>query len=239
MSEVPALRDVAVVGTGPSGLVAALALAEVGAEVVAIGPAPAPSARAGETRTAALLTSSIDLLKSLGVWERLARHAAPLTAIRIIDASRSLLRAPDIEFKASELGLAAFGYNIANTALTDALYARAQERLPAVIPASVSAIVLGRRQGRAQRKRRYPCRRATGGRRRREALDLPDIGRHRRQRAALRAGRDRHQLQPFAATCRRFDRTAQGSRIGHHRAASRPARIELDLGRSRQRRSPR
>ncbi len=143
MSEVHALRDVAVVGTGPSGLVAALALAQVGAEVVAIGPAPAPSARAGETRTAALLTSSIDLLKSLGVWERLAGHAAPLKAIRIIDASRSLLRAPDIEFKASELGLAAFGYNIANTALTDALYARAQERLPALIPASVSNIVLG------------------------------------------------------------------------------------------------
>jgi 2-octaprenyl-6-methoxyphenol hydroxylase len=142
MSEVPALHDVAVVGTGPSGLVAALALAEVGAEVVAIGPAPAPGSRAVETRTAALLTSSIDLLKALGVWERVAPHAAPLTAIRIIDASRSLLRAPDIEFKASELGLAAFGYNIANTALTDALCARAQERLPAVIPASVGTIVL-------------------------------------------------------------------------------------------------
>ncbi len=40
MSEVHAVRDVAVVGTGPSGLVAALALAHVGAEVVAIGPAP-------------------------------------------------------------------------------------------------------------------------------------------------------------------------------------------------------
>jgi len=143
MSEVHTLHDVAVVGSGPSGLVTALALAEVGAEVVAIGPVPAPGPRAVETRTAALLTSSIDLLKSLGVWERLACHAAPLTAIRIINASRSLLRAPDIEFKASELGLAAFGYNIANTALTDALYARAQERLPAVIPASVSNIVLG------------------------------------------------------------------------------------------------
>jgi len=126
MSEVHTLHDVAVVGSGPSGLVTALALAEVGAEVVAIGPVPAPGPRAVETRTAALLTSSIDLLKSLGVWERLACHAAPLTAIRIIDASRSLLRAPDIEFKASELRLAAFGYNIANTALTDALYARAQ-----------------------------------------------------------------------------------------------------------------
>ena len=140
MSEVHAVRDVAVVGTGPSGLVAALALAHVGAEVVAIGPAPEPSARAVETRTAALLTSSVDLLKALGVWDRLAVDAAPLKAIRIIDASRSLLRAPDIEFKASELGLDAFGYNIANTTLTDALYARAQEILPAVLAASVTNI---------------------------------------------------------------------------------------------------
>ncbi len=142
MSKINSAADVAVVGTGPSGLVAALALAHVGAEVVAIGPAPSPGNRAGETRTAALLTSSIDLLKSLGVWERLAGDAAPLKAIRIIDASRSLLRAPDIEFKASELGLAAFGYNIANTALTEALYARAREILPAVIPASVTNIEL-------------------------------------------------------------------------------------------------
>ena len=140
MSKINSVGDVAVVGTGPSGLVAALALAHVGADVMAVGPAPAPSARAGETRTAALLTSSIDLLKSLGVWERLAEQAAPLKAIRIIDASRSLLRAPDIEFKASELGLAAFGYNIANTALSDALYARAQELLLTIIPASVASI---------------------------------------------------------------------------------------------------
>ena len=117
--------DVAVVGTGPSGLIAALALAHVGADVVAIGPAPAAS-RDGklETRTAALLASSIDLLKTLGVWERLAGEAAPLKAIRIIDASQSLLRAPDLTFEASELGLDAFGYNVANTALVEALYAR-------------------------------------------------------------------------------------------------------------------
>lgn len=137
------VHDVAVVGTGPSGLVAALALAHKGADVVAIGPAPAAS-RDGrlETRTAALLASSVDLLKALGVWNRLARQAAPLKSIRIIDASRSLLRTPDIEFKATELGLPAFGYNVANTALVEALYARAREILPAVIPASVTAIAI-------------------------------------------------------------------------------------------------
>jgi 2-octaprenyl-6-methoxyphenol hydroxylase len=45
-------------------------------------------------------------------------------------------------FEASELGLDAFGYNIPNTALVEALYARAQETLPGVIAASVSAIDL-------------------------------------------------------------------------------------------------
>ena len=69
------VHDVAVVGTGPSGLVAALALAHVGADAVAIGPAPAASRDGGlETRTAALLTSSVDLLKTLHVWERLAHN---------------------------------------------------------------------------------------------------------------------------------------------------------------------
>jgi 2-octaprenyl-6-methoxyphenol hydroxylase len=137
------LCDVAVVGAGPAGIAAALALAQVGAEVALIGPAPATTAGTSrETRTAALLASSVDLLKALQLWPALAPHAAPLEAIRIIDASRSLLRAPDIEFKASELGLEAFGYNIANITLVEALYARAREILPAVVPASVTAIAV-------------------------------------------------------------------------------------------------
>ena len=137
------VHDVAVVGAGPAGLAAALALAHVGADVALIGPAPPKtSARSLETRTAALLTSSVDLLKALNLWQTLAPHAASLTAIRIIDASRSLFRAPDIEFKASELGLPAFGYNIANTVLAEALYARAQAVLPAVIATNVTGIAL-------------------------------------------------------------------------------------------------
>ncbi len=142
-SEANSSSDVAVVGAGPAGIAAALALAHVGAEIALIGPAPTPSSgRALETRTAALLASSVDLLKALGVWTALAPHAAPLAAIRIIDASRSLFRAPDIEFRASELGLEAFGYNIANTVLVETLYRRAQESLAAVIPASVTGIAI-------------------------------------------------------------------------------------------------
>src|SRR5438876_1829428 len=102
VSPVEQARDIAVVGSGPAGLAAALALAHVGADVVLIGPSPAKT-EAGplETRTAALLISSVDLLKALQVWQAISPQAAPLKAIRIIDASRSLLRAPDIEFKAS------------------------------------------------------------------------------------------------------------------------------------------
>jgi 2-octaprenyl-6-methoxyphenol hydroxylase len=144
MSGGAVLHDVAVVGLGPSGLAAALALAHVGADVVAIGPAPPPPAnQARDTRTAALLASSVELLKALGVWQTLEPHAAPLKAIRIIDASRSLLRAPDIEFAASELDLPGFGYNIANSVLVAALYERAKAVLPAVVTANVDQVAIG------------------------------------------------------------------------------------------------
>jgi 2-octaprenyl-6-methoxyphenol hydroxylase len=135
------LRDVAVVGAGPAGLAAALALAHVGAEVVLIGPAPrTPDGGPHDTRTAALLASSVDLLKALKVWEAIAPHAAPLRTIRIVDASQSLFRSPEITFEARELGLDAFGYNIPNTVLVEALYARARGVLDAMVPASVSRI---------------------------------------------------------------------------------------------------
>lgn len=133
--------EVAVVGAGPAGLAAALALYHVGADVALIGPPPPPqSAEAAETRTAALLASSVDLLKALGAFDRLGREAAPLKAIRIIDVSRSLIRAPDIEFRSSELGLPAFGYNIANTVLVEALYARARESLRTIVPSNVERV---------------------------------------------------------------------------------------------------
>lgn len=135
--------EVAVVGAGPAGLVAALALAHIGANVALIGPPPLPeSPQRLDTRTAALLASSVDLLKAIGAWESLLPQAAPLKAIRIIDASGGLLRAPDVEFKASELGLEAFGYNIANSVLVEMLYAQAASALNALQPSNVERIEL-------------------------------------------------------------------------------------------------
>jgi len=142
------LYDVAVVGAGPTGLAAALALNYVGAHVVLIGPLPETRSERRDTRTAALLAGSIDLLRAIGVWTGLAPHAAPLKAIRIIDASQSLLRAPEITFEALELGLEAFGYNIPNTVLVKTLYARARDALGAVIAANVKDLALGEHEAR-------------------------------------------------------------------------------------------
>jgi 2-octaprenyl-6-methoxyphenol hydroxylase len=143
LSQSPPVFDAAVVGAGPAGIAAALALAHVGARVALVGPPPpkASAARA-ETRTAALLTSSVDFLKRLEVWDALQADAAPLRTIRIIDASRSLFRSPDIAFEARELGLDAFGYNIANTALSEALYARAQDVVAETFPSSAATIAI-------------------------------------------------------------------------------------------------
>jgi 2-octaprenyl-6-methoxyphenol hydroxylase len=52
-------------------------------------------------------------------------HAAPLRKIRLIDATRRLIRAPEVLFTADEIGLDAFGYNIENRHLIAALEARA------------------------------------------------------------------------------------------------------------------
>jgi 2-octaprenyl-6-methoxyphenol hydroxylase len=114
--------DVAVVGGGPAGLVAAIALAMAGADTLLLASPAAP-----DNRTTALLSSSVTALETLGVWQACLPHAAPLKKMRIVDDTRRLLRAPEVCFDSAEIGLAAFGYNIENRHLIAALEARAVE----------------------------------------------------------------------------------------------------------------
>jgi 2-octaprenyl-6-methoxyphenol hydroxylase len=132
--------DVAVVGTGPAGLASALALAGLGARVVAIGAAPASR----DTRTAALFGGSITLLDNLGVGDVWRSAGEPITGIRIIDDMGSLLRAPEVTFTAAEASLDRFGYNVPNAHLVEALRWRASE-LPqlALVDATVDEVVVG------------------------------------------------------------------------------------------------
>jgi 2-octaprenyl-6-methoxyphenol hydroxylase len=63
----------------------------------------------------------------LNVWPRCAASAAPLRVMRIVDDTGRLLRAPEVSFDSTEIGLEAFGQNIANRDLLLALTQRAVE----------------------------------------------------------------------------------------------------------------
>lgn len=115
--------DVAIVGGGPAGLAAAIAVAETGARTALV----ARRAPYADNRTTALLGGSVDFLDSLGVWQRCADKAAALTTMRLVDDTGRLIRAPEVKFVCDEIGLETFGYNIENRELVAALEARASE----------------------------------------------------------------------------------------------------------------
>ena len=130
-----ATTEVAVIGGGPAGLLCAIALKAFGIDVLLVAP------RAGDDhRTTALLAGSVTALTTLGVWEGCRAHAAPLVSIRIVDATGRLVRAPEVIFRAEEIDLDAFGYNIENRHLIAALEARAAALKVARIEAAAHTV---------------------------------------------------------------------------------------------------
>ncbi|HST95934.1 MAG TPA: FAD-dependent monooxygenase, partial [Microvirga sp.] len=109
--------DIAVVGAGAVGLSAALAFARDGYKTALIGGLDVRR----DGRTVALLNGSVRFLEALGVWPAVASVAAPLETMRIIDDTGSLFRPPPAAFRAGEIGLDAFGWNIENVALVEKL----------------------------------------------------------------------------------------------------------------------
>jgi 2-octaprenyl-6-methoxyphenol hydroxylase len=131
--------DVVVVGAGPAGLATGLCCAVSGLRTAVAGPV----ADVHDGRTAALLDGSINLLKRLGVWTAVEPLSEPLTSIRLVDATGSLVRAPEVLFDAREIGLPAFGYNVANAALTAALESACETRLARIVSKGVSNFEIG------------------------------------------------------------------------------------------------
>jgi 2-octaprenyl-6-methoxyphenol hydroxylase len=153
----------AVIGGGPAGLVAALALAHFGVPAVLVAPplsrsagvSPASSAgsreadlEAGGTpalrdnRTTALMQPSVAALDALGVWPLCRDHAAPLRVMRIVDDTGRLWRAPEVRFEAAEIGLEAFAWNIENRHLVAALWERVAA-LPLLTHVAAAATSVG------------------------------------------------------------------------------------------------
>lgn len=139
-----------VVGAGPAGLATALALAHCGLTTALIGPPSDPK----DGRTAALFQGSVEFLKRIGGWEQIAGRAEPIKAIRLIDDTGALIRAPEVTFWSREIGHDAFGFNVPTAGLALALEHAADGRVTRIISGGVTsftqtegAIVLGTKEG--------------------------------------------------------------------------------------------
>ena len=123
MNDASHVYDAVVIGGGPAGLTAAIALAVAGAKTALL----ARRAPYADNRTTALLGASVDLLERLDIWRRLADKAAALRVMRLVDDTGRLIRAPEVRFAADEIGLEQFGFNVDNRSLIAALEQRAAE----------------------------------------------------------------------------------------------------------------
>lgn len=105
---------ITLIGSGLSGMVQALALAQSGFAVTLIGPAPDT---APDARSTAILSPGIALLRSLSLWDKIAGDSTALVTMELIDGRKHSL------FDAHEIDAANFGYNIRNSALKKSLSA--------------------------------------------------------------------------------------------------------------------
>jgi 2-octaprenyl-6-methoxyphenol hydroxylase len=139
--------EVLVAGAGLAGLVAAIGFARAGFDTVLCG---VPEG-AGGGRTVALFDSSIRLLEALDLWQGVEALAAPLRALRIVDDTHTLWSARQVEFRAREIGLEQFGWNIENVALVGVL-AQAARATPGLrrVESRIAAYDLGADEARAR-----------------------------------------------------------------------------------------
>ncbi len=145
--------DVLVAGGGVAGLVATAAFAAAGFRVLCVDPAP-PVTEAGaegaDLRTTAFLLPSVEILERIGLWARLAPHAAALRVMRIADAGGA---APEIrasaDFRAEEIGAEAFGYNLPNWLLRREMVAHLAQTPGAELRGGVGVVRFTPRSGEA------------------------------------------------------------------------------------------
>ena len=215
-----------VIGAGPAGLATGLALAHCGLKCAVAGPVSDPY----DGRTAALFQGSIIFLQNIGAWEFFKDQTEPLKAIRLIDATGGLLRAPEVTFWASEIGHPVFGYNVPTGGLSAALERAAEGRLTRVVTTGVKRIDTS--------GSRVEIETAEG-----QTLSAPLVagadGRGSASRAAagietqdmaLSAGRGVLHFCPHAGAPGYFHRVAQARRALDRRAHARPG-FKLGLGR--------
>jgi 2-octaprenyl-6-methoxyphenol hydroxylase len=112
--------DVAIVGGGMVGASLALALRDLGVDVLLVeGIAPGSSAQPSfDDRTTALGNASRRVFEGLGVWGDIAPRSSGIRTIHVSDAGRFGFA----RLRAEEQGIDAFGYVVANRVIGAALW---------------------------------------------------------------------------------------------------------------------
>jgi ubiquinone biosynthesis UbiH/UbiF/VisC/COQ6 family hydroxylase len=121
-------RDVLIVGAGPVGLALAIALSDAGFAVTVVDAQPreALAAPGDDGRDIALTHASVETLRTLGLWQRLApAEIGRIREARVIDGDR---QEASLHFSASGRGADALGWIVPNHALRRVSHAAAMER---------------------------------------------------------------------------------------------------------------
>ena len=132
--------DVAIIGGGPVGALLALALGRAGLDIALLDRTP-PQVMHDEGfdgRATAVALGSQRILKSLGLWQRLASEAGPILDIRVSDGRSRLF----LHYDHRSLGNDPLGYIVENRHLRAAL-AAAVAAEPAILlhaPATVTGL---------------------------------------------------------------------------------------------------
>lgn len=125
--------DIFISGAGIAGLAAAIGLARNGFGVTLADPAPPPSdagAEGSDLRSTAFLQPARALLEDAGLWPLLAPSATPLETLQVIDCEGEPPHPRTTRaFRSSDLGKAAFGWNLPNW-LTRKVLTQAAEDTP-------------------------------------------------------------------------------------------------------------
>lgn len=123
--------DFVIAGGGIAGMLATLILADTGARVICVDPAPQDTPT--DLRSTAFLMPAIRQLQRVGVFDTLQDAATPLRVMRIVEAATGVI-AHSADFTATEAGEDQFGWNIPNHAL--------RAKLPQAIAAHPNATLL-------------------------------------------------------------------------------------------------
>lgn len=135
--------DIIICGGGLVGLPLGLAAAQGGLSVVVVDAMAPPQQLdvAFDGRVSALAYASVRMLKALGVWPHLEKHAQPITEILVTDGKAGGPASPfSLHFDSREVGNPSLGHIAENRHIRAALFAAMPQNLTLIAPASVTRL---------------------------------------------------------------------------------------------------